>query len=76
MYYHIGNEYVKGVDDYYNGVVPEHWDNEEVRERSPYLTAWYQVSMADNYGDSWVITEEALDELVIDEDGNIEGDEF
>jgi hypothetical protein len=59
-------EYSSGVDDYYAGVVPDHWDNEEIRNQSAYLTGWYQASMVDNMPD-WVFTQEETDSMDYDE---------
>lgn len=64
----ITAEYDQGVSDYYAGIVPPHWDNQEYRERSPYLTGWLQASQVDNYGEDFLITEEAISNGTISED--------
>jgi hypothetical protein len=45
----ISEEFREGETDYWAGRVPEHWDSEELRARSPYLMGWYMASEFDNY---------------------------
>lgn len=60
------DEYTNGVNDYYSGVVPDHWDNEEIRSQSAYLTAWYQASMVDNMPE-WLFWQDETDSMDYDE---------
>jgi hypothetical protein len=52
-------DFRNGVDAYWSGQLADGWDNESVRNRSPYIMGWYLASM-------W----EVSPGYVLDEDGN------
>ena len=56
MYYDTVAEFYRGVRDYWSGIVPDRWEDVEIRNRSPYLMGWYMESMADNDQD-WMVSE-------------------
>lgn len=41
----IVEAFSRGVNDYWSGLAPKHWDKPALRDRSPYLQGWYMASM-------------------------------
>jgi hypothetical protein len=39
--------FTQGVNDYWAGKAPAHWDKPALRDRSPYLQGWYMASMTE-----------------------------
>lgn len=48
--------FTEGVNDYWAGKVPDHWDKPALRDRSPYLQGWYMASMSE-VGEGFLCTE-------------------
>ena len=50
--------FVQGCNDYWAGELPNNWNNEELRKRSPYLQGWYMASMSEVDPDFLILTED------------------
>lgn len=43
-----------GVNAYWSGKVPKHWNKRAEREKSPFLTGWYMASMLETMP-GWIV---------------------